>query len=113
MIRNIREIHKVKKDNGLYDYYEASCAPKGAMPCAWHTAKTINKVIQADGTTRIAYMYGEKTWSYDKEEIEQYRAEQSKIKAELLRRNKMLKAITAHYETMTTEELEEIVKKGF
>ena len=50
--------------------------------------KTI-KIIQQDGSIRTGYMYGEKTFSYNEKEIEEYREEQ-KIKKALKKQEKEL-----------------------
>ena len=111
-MNSIREIYYVKVNTAVayrYEYYTKECAPVGARPLTSHTGKTINKVQQADGTYRTAYMYGEKAWSYSLAEIEEYRAEQNAKRAESAKRNALLKTISQHYESMTIEQLEKIV----
>ena len=111
-MKRIREIYYVKVNTAVdyrYEYYTKECAPAGARPLTSHTGRTINKVQQADGTYRTAYMYGEKSWSYSLAEVEQYRAEQNAKRAESAKRNTLLKAISQHYENITTEQLEKIV----
>ena len=107
MLRDITELYRVTVDTAVsykYIYYTKECAPKEARPVLYHTGKTI-KVNQPDGSIKVAYMYGEKAWSYDVEEVERYREEQAVIRAQKLARNKMLKDIMAHYEAMSDDEL--------
>lgn len=107
MLRDITELYYVKVKTTVsykYVYYTKECAPKEAKPVLYHTGKTM-KVNQPDGGIKVAYMYGEKAWSYDIEEVERYREEQAVIRAQKLARNKMLKDIMAHYEAMSDDEL--------
>lgn len=109
MIHNVNELYKVKRATAVafvYDYYSADCAPKGAKRVSCHSGKTM-RVHQADGSVRIAYFYGEKTWSYDQEELEAYRAQCNAEYEELKRRNRALKALNEYLQTLSTEELEE------
>lgn len=107
MLRDIKELYYVKVDTAVsykYIYYTKGYAPKEASPVLYHTGKTI-KVNQPDGSIKVAYMYGEKTWSYDAEEVERYREEQAVLRAKKIARNKMLKDIMSHYEAMSDDEL--------
>jgi hypothetical protein len=111
-MNSIREIYYVTVNCAVayrYEYYAKDCAPAGARPLTSHTGRTINKVHQADGSCRTAYMYGEKAWSYSIAEVEKYRAEQNAKRAESAKRNALLKTISQHYENMTIEQLEKIV----
>lgn len=112
MMQNIGTIYYVKnKENNKYTYYSQDCAPTGARPVPYYTSKTI-KVQQADGSVKIGYMYGEKTYSYDESEVEEYRQEQRIKKEADAKRRKLLAAIMSHYDSLDTETLEKIVEKG-
>ena len=107
MLRDITELYYVTVNTAVsyrYMYYTKECAPKGASQVLSHMGRTI-KVHQPDGSVRVAYMYGEKTWSYDEEEVIKHREEQAIIRAQKIARNKMLKDIMAHFETMSDDEL--------
>lgn len=71
-----------------------------------YAAKEI-EVIQADGSIRIAYLFGKQGWSYDKAEVEAFKAEWKAREAAKSYRIKLLKEIADKY---TTEELENILK---
>lgn len=114
MMHPVNEIYRIAKPNTKvaysYNYYFKENAPEGARPLCWYTQKTL-KVNAPDGSVKTIYMYGEKHWSFSLEEVEAYRAEQNVIREEQRKRNKLLKAIMAQYEEMSTEELEKIVEK--
>ncbi len=108
-MRAITDLCYTRNDNGTYNYYERTYAPKGAQLAWFRAAKTV-KVIQADGSVRVGYMYGEKQWSYDATEVEQYRAEQKKAREQKANRNKMLAEIMKHFDAMSDEELKEVLQ---
>jgi hypothetical protein len=108
-MRAITDLYYTINDNGTYNYYEKANAPKGARMTSYRTAKTV-KVIQADGSIKVGYMYGEKQWSYDAVEVEQYRAEQKKAREQKAKRNKMLAEIMKHFDAMSDEELKKVLQ---
>jgi len=59
---------------------------------------------------KIAYMYGEKTWFDTKEERDTYREKQAKARAELVAKNKVIKAINEKLKEMNEAELLELLK---
>ena len=94
----------------MYTYYTKECAPKGAKRLLSYGGKTI-KVNQPDGSIKIGYMYGEKTYSYNLEEVERYRAERKAEREKMAERRYLLDKIYEEYEKMETEELKKIVEK--
>lgn len=65
-----------------------------------------DKVMQADGTQKVIYLYSNWLFSYDEAEAMQYKEERAKERAEETKRNKLLKQITEYYKTFSTEDLE-------
>lgn len=55
------------------------------------------------------YVFGEKTWFDTREERDAYRAQQTAARENMIAKNKLLKQIMAHYETLTIEELQEVL----
>lgn len=72
------------------------------------TNKDTITIHTAEGTI-TGYVYGEKTWFDSRDERDTYRVQRNADREEETKRNKMLKAITEYYKTMTTEELEAFV----
>lgn len=109
MIRTTTELRANTREHKIY---ESNAVPAGVMtcPCYYHVGKTI-KIIQQDGSIRTGFMYGEKIFSYNEKEIEEYREEQ-KIKKALKKQEKeLLQRIMEYYKTMDIDELEVIVNK--
>ena len=105
MMMDITTIYYVKnKDTHRYTYYTKDCAPASARHLSYHTGKTV-KVHQPDGTVATAYMYGEKTYSYNAQEVAEYREVQKAKREHEARRKAMLTAIMARYEVTDTEML--------
>lgn len=109
-MRSIRDLYYTKNENGTYNLYEKENAPKNAKEVIYRTGKTI-KIIQKDGTIKIGYLYGEKQWSYDEEEVKRHKEEQAKLREKSITRNKMLKEIMEYYKTLTDEELKEFLNR--
>lgn len=72
------------------------------------TDKGYINIHTAEGVRRV-YTYGAYTWFDTEAERDEYRAQRNAQMAENTKRNKMLKAIMAHYESMSTEELEQVM----
>ena len=112
MIHNINELYTIKGLYGIYEFEAVKKLPStqvrraGARPYG----KTIN-VIQADGSKKIAYMYGEKTWSYDEEEINRHREACQKAREETRRRMALVDRLCTVCDKMTLEEFEKFVEK--
>ena len=112
MICNINELYVIKGQYGIYEFEAIKTLPStqvrraGARPYG----KTI-KVIQADGSKKIAYMYGEKTWSYDEEEINRHREACQKVREEARRRKLLTDRLHAVCDKMTLEEFEKFIEK--
>lgn len=109
-MRTIRDLYYTKNNNGTYNYYEKENAPRDAKVVLYRQGKTI-KIIQKDGSIKIGYLYGEKQWSYDEEEIRQHREEQAKLRTANANRNAMLKEIMDYYKTLSDEELKNFLNK--
>lgn len=108
-MKHISTIYVVRNyETHRHTYYTKECAPTGAVTLGYHTGKTIN-VHQEDGTVRTAYMYGEKSYSYDATEVAQYREAQATKRQREAERKAMLATIMAHYEAMDTEALAKVV----
>ena len=105
MMMDITTIYYVKnKDTHRYTYYTKDCAPASARHLSYHTGKTV-KVHQPDGTVATAYMYGEKTYSYNAQEVVEYREAQKAKKEHEAQRKAMLATLMARYEAMDAETL--------
>lgn len=109
-MRTIRDLYYTKNNNGTYNYYEKENAPRDAKVVLYRQGKTI-KIIQKDSSIKIGYLYGEKQWSYDEEEIRQHREEQAKLRTANANRNAMLKEIMDYYKTLSDEELKNFLNK--
>jgi len=72
------------------------------------TDRGTKNIHTADGV-KVVYTYGEKTYFDTAEERDAYRVQQNIARAELNKKNKLLKAINSHYQTMSVEELEEVL----
>lgn len=118
MKHNVNELYKI---NGAKfyteDYIKANNIPKGRhCDNGWSIATYLGtnkddfRIYTADGV-KIAYAYGEKTWFDSREERDAYRAEQAVARANLNRRNKIVKAINEKLADMNEEELMELLKK--
>lgn len=82
------------KANGIKEYRKVMhLIGKDAVKI--HTATEIKTV----------YFYGEKTWFDTKEERDTYREETNRERAEMISKNKVIKAINEKFATMTEEEL--------
>lgn len=104
-MKHITTIYVVRNnDTHRHTYYTKDCAPTGARPLLYHVGKTI-KVHQADGSVQVAYMYGEKAYSYSAQEVAEYREAQKTKREHEAQRKAMLNAIMAHYEAMDGEAL--------
>ena len=67
------------------------------------------KINTATGIKTV-YFYGEKTWFDTKEERDAYREEANREYAEMVSKNKVIKAITEKLKGMTEEELNELLQ---
>jgi hypothetical protein len=67
------------------------------------------KKIHDIGGVRVVYTYGEKTWFDSEEERDAYRATMNEARAEQTKKNNLLKIIMAHYESMSIEQLNDVV----
>lgn len=117
MMHTINELYKI---NGAKfytaDYIEAHNIPKakkygaeGWSRCYGLGANKGTKNIHTADGVKVVYTYGEKTYFDTAEERDAYREQQNIARAELNKKNKLLKAINSHYQTMSIEELEEVL----
>lgn len=67
------------------------------------------KINTATGIKTV-YFYGEKTWFDTKEERDAYREETNRERAEMISKNKVIKAINEKLNTMTEEELNKLLQ---
>ena len=114
MMHTIKELYKINGEKFYTaDYITAHNIPKatGYNEQGWSkcyglgTDRGTKNIHTADGVMTV-YTYGEKTWFDTAEERDAYREEQKIARAELNKKNKMLKAIMEHYQSMGVEELE-------
>lgn len=117
MMHTHEELYKINGQK-LYtwDYIEANNIPKsnrhdntGWSKCYYLGPDKGTKNIHTAQGMRVVYTYGEKTWFDTEAERDEYRAQRNIERAEETKRNKMIKAITEHLKTLSTEELEKIM----
>lgn len=112
MLHHINELYQIKGQKGIYEFeavknlpwtsvHKASAMPRGSEI----------KVYQADGSYKIAYLYGEKTWSYNKEEIDNHRKASQEQKERARARKILTDKVLAVCAEMSIEELEKIIEK--
>ena len=87
-------------NNKLYDYP----VPNGKHP-AWRTADHI-RVYHEDGTYTVAFMYGDKHFTYDEAE----RAAKRKEDKARIADNKRRKPLLEKLNTLSTDDLEALVE---
>lgn len=118
MKHTINELYKINGEK----FYTADYIAKHSIPKAkkygaegWSKCyslgadKGTKNIHTADGV-KIVYTYGEKTYFDTAEERDAYREQQKIERAELTKKNKMLKAIMEHYQSMSVEELEKVLE---
>lgn len=126
-MRDIQELYEIKGKQGYYSaeavqglkffpqtregYRGYQAAEDGVCKITNRTAKDEFNIIQADGSKKRAYGIGSYRWTYSKEERDRVREEEKKEREEHRHRVVMLDQILAHYEKMSTEDLEAIVAK--
>lgn len=117
MMHTYKELVKLN-GKGFYtrDYMTANNVRKairygleGWCNCYGLKTNTDTITIHTVEGTITGYLYGEKTWFDSREERDAYRIERAANREEETKRNAMLKAIMAHYKTMSTEELEQVI----
>lgn len=67
------------------------------------------KINTATGVKTV-YFYGEKTWFDTKEERDTYREKANREHAEMISKNKVIKAINEKFATMSEEELNKLLQ---
>lgn len=119
MMHNINELYKI---NGQKFYTEEYIIVNNIPKCAcigdkqgWSKAhysgansKDYINIIDVDGVKK-GYTYGEKAWFDTKEERDAHRVTMTKAREEQAKKNKLIKSIMAYYESMTIEQLNEVV----
>ena len=124
-MRSIEELYEIKGQQGYYSAeavqglkffpntreghkgYQA--AEDGVCRITIRSAQDEFNIIQADGSKKRAYGIGSYRWTYSKEERDRVREEEKKEREEHRHRKVMLDQILAHYEKMSTEDLEALV----
>jgi len=106
MMHEITELRRIN-NRKLYtaDYLEMNGLTKKDTDPVYYVIADEITINTAAGITK-GYMYGEKTWFDSRAERDAYRMMRNAERAEELKRNKIIKAITAKCKEMTTEELE-------
>ena len=111
MKHSVNELYKI---NGQGYYSEESAkllsTEKDRVSKVSHIVnRDAVKVIIPKGMKEV-YLYGEKTWFDTKEERDAYREEANKNYAEMVSKNKVIKAITEKLKEMTEEELNKLLQ---
>ena len=111
MLHNIKELYNIKGQTGLYEFDVIKHLPHTAVhrACAMPRGKEI-KVYQVDGSYKTAYLYGEKTWSYNKEEIENHRKASQEQKEKARLRKELTNKILNRCAEMSIEELTKFIE---
>jgi hypothetical protein len=110
MLRSVRDLYKIKGEKGIYEYGAVAHLPQeNIRPVMFIVSKTAT-VHCADGSTKTAYLFGEKTWSYDEQEIISRREEYAKEKEEKKARKLALDTINLYLMNKTTKDLQRIAK---
>lgn len=118
MKHTINELYKINGEK----FYTADYIVKHNIPKAkkysaegWSrcyglgTDKGTKNIYTADGV-KVVYTYGEKTYFDTAEERDAYREQQRIERAELAKKNRLLKAINCYYQSMSVEELEKVLE---
>ena len=110
MKHTMNELYKAKNKSTLYteDYVKAN-----KIADVRQVGYLVNKdelKIQTMEGIKFGYAYGEKTWFDTKEERDVYREEQAKARAEMVAKNKVIKAINEKLKEMDEAELLELLK---
>ena len=118
MKHTYKELYQIG-GKGYYteDYIIANNIPMGktfreegkARPCVHLGTDKGTKIIHTAEGKRTVYTYGEKTWFDSEEERDAYRATMNEARAEQTKKNNLLKIIMAHYESMSIEQLNDVV----
>ena len=110
MLRKVSELYKIKGKKGNYEYGAVAHLPQeNIRPVMFIVGKTAT-VHCADGNIKTAYLFGEKTWSYDEQEIIARREEYAKEKEEKKVRRLALDTINLYLMNKTTKDLQRIAK---
>lgn len=112
MLHHINELYEIKGQRGIYEFEAiknlswTEVRRAGAMP----RGKEM-KVYQADGSYKIAYLYGEKTWSYNKTEIDNHQKASQEQREKARARKILTDKVLAVCAEMSIEELEKFIEK--
>ena len=107
---NINTLYRIKNRRGVYTLDAVrEFTTSEVKPLGFYVGDTIN-VHQADGTIKVAYMYGEKTYSYSKQERDDYRVKMNEIRAKTRERKELLTKILNYYNEMSIEQLRGVVE---
>lgn len=124
MMHDVTELYKI---NGAKfyteDYLDEYNVPKAnkrheteGWEKAWYFSTNTDhaNVYTAKGKI-VVWVYGEKTWFDTKEERDEYRVRRNEERANLIKRNKILKAVidkvNARLKSMSDEELTALLEK--
>lgn len=111
MKHTMNELYQVNHKGKIYtrEYVEENKI-KDARTVGYMVSRDEIKIHTTEGI-KFGYVYGEKTWFDTKEERDTYREEQAKARAELVSKNKVIKAINAKLKEMSEEELVKLLEK--
>ena len=111
MRHSVNELYKINsKEYYTKEAAEELCTKEDKInKVSYVVNKDVVKVKTLDGIKEI-YFYGGKTWFDTKEERDIYREEANKEYAEMVSRNKVIKAITEKLKGMTEEELNKLLQ---
>lgn len=106
----INTLYRIKHKVGVYSFDVAKqFATSDITPLQFYVGNTIN-VHQADGSIKVAYMYGEKTYSYSQQERDEYRKSMNEMRAKSKERKELLTKILNYYNEMSIEQLRGVVE---
>jgi hypothetical protein len=110
MIKHIDTLYRLKDGEGTYEYEAVKHLPQEQVrKKGFHFGETIT-VIQADGTTHIAYVFGEKYYSYNEQEIIELRERHKKNKALKKERERAIMPIISYLNKKSVENIKKIAK---
>jgi hypothetical protein len=110
MKHTMNEIYQVNHRGKIYtrEYVEENKI-KDARTVGYMVSRDEIKIYTTEGI-KFGYVYGEKTWFDTREERDAYREEQAKARAEMVAKNKVIKAINEKLKEMNEAELLELLK---
>ena len=110
MVKHIDTLYRLKDGKGTYEYEAVKHLPQEQVKKkGFHVGKTIS-VIQANGEVRTAYMFGEKHYSYNEQEIIALREQHKKDKEIQKERKQAITTIMNYINSKSLEDIKRIAK---